>query len=61
MSSLCSLKDSKLTLPLYLFMPYIQLAVPGIVIIFQETNFCLVFGTGDFGKFFEFLMNRFVQ
>ena len=58
-SSLCSFENTKLALPLYLFMPYIKLAVPYVVVIFQETNFCLVFGTCDLRQFLEFLVNRF--
>ena len=59
MGSLCSFEDAKLALPLYFFMPYIQLAVPCVVIVFQETNFCFILGACNLRQFLEFLMNRF--
>ena len=59
MGSLCSFEDAKLALPLYFFMPYIQLAVPCVVIVFQETNFCFILGACKLRQFLEFLMNRF--
>ena len=59
MCSLGCLKNCKLTLPFHFFMPDIQLAVPYIIIIFQETDFRLIFRSRQLRKLLKFLMHRF--